>query len=275
MQSAFAYADSTKVLTIADLGKWISDVEVGLSLSQISTLDFGHRRQGSMTNSFAEATGRIADMKVLIEQMMNGGWWNNAALIRAISFGGDLHLCDALSRCLFASGDSGWGTVVYAAQVRNLYKQPTYAYELVQEILDTSCNPAALAVAAASLGDMAHLHPKSDELYKSAAEIALVLIGMEASKYSGNVGRRAFRNMGWKELSNMADTLASLSLGILKPPASFEGDEATYRQVYASHICVRAGRRDLAELQLRKHWLPGEFFQSYRERADAFEGAPK
>ena len=47
---------------------------------------------------------------------------------------------------------------------------------------------------------------------------------------------------------------------------------ASYFSHQATLILVEAGRRDLAELQLRKQWVPADWARAVRTHADATTG---
>lgn len=260
LMGAAAHADTVEVFTIADLIAYLDAMEDGLALMQMATMDFGTRRAGVLESPAAKARSKIDETRHLVEQLVIPGGATPWLLIRNLSFFGDLHLSAAVSRALLAAGDGGNSEAVRAAHIRRLHQHPELAVEIVDELLASTLHPWALNVKAGSLGDLLK--------FEAAAEVALLSIATCPNDYSGNVGRRAFRNNGRPDLSLKSDQLARrYAVGVA--PAEFAGTHTDYINVMAADILQSAGRRDLAELPMSKQRSTAEWARVAREAIDA------
>lgn len=260
LMGAAAHADTVEVCTIGDLMAYLDAMDDGLALMQMATMDFGMRRAGVLESPSAKARSKIDETRLLVEHLVIPGAATPWLLIRNLSFFGDLYLSAALSRALLAAGDGGNSEVVRAAHIRRLHQHPEMAVEIVDHLLASTLHPWALNVKAGSLGDLLK--------FEAAADVALLSIAVCPNDYSGNVGRRAFRNNGRQDLSLKSDQLArQYAAGVT--PAEFAGTHTDYINVMAADILLAAGRRDLAELPMSKQRSTAEWARVAREAIDA------
>jgi hypothetical protein len=260
LMGAAAHADHVEVRCVADLLLFLDAMCDGLALMQMASMDFGARRPGVLDSPAADARERISETRRSVELLVSAGEALPWVVVRNLSFFGDLRLSAAVSRALMAAGDGGDAEVVRAAHIRRLHQHPEMAVEIIDELLSTTMNPKALNVKAGALGDLCQ--------FAAAAEVALVSIAVCPNDYSGNVGRRAFRNIGRSDLSAKSDSLARLYAG--DPiPTSFPGTRAMYISLVAADVLNCAGRRDLAEFQMSRQRSDAEWAQRAREAIDA------
>ena len=260
LMGAAAHADTVDVSSVGDLLAFLDAMDDGLALMQMATMDFGARRAGVLESPAAKARARVHETRTLVENLVLPGAAAPWALIRNLSFFGDLHLSAAVSRTLLVAGDGGNAEVVRAAHIRRLHQHPEMAVEIVDDLLATTLHPWALNVKAGSLGDLLQ--------FESASEVALLSIAVCPNDYSGNVGRRAFRNIGRPDLSMKSDQLAQwFARGVA--PAGFAWSHADFINVAAADILQCAGRRDLAELPMSKQRSTERWARVAREAIDA------
>lgn len=260
LMGAAAHADQVEVRSVADLLVYLDAMADGLALMQMATMDFGTRREGVLDSPAAKARTKIDQTRLQVESLVVPGAATPWLLIRNLSFFGDLHLSAAMSRALLAAGDGGNSEVVRAAQIRHLHQHPEIAVQIVDELLDKTLHPWALNTKAGSLGDLLQ--------FEAASQVALLSIAVCPNDYSGNVGRRAFRNIGRLDLSVKSDRLAQ-QFSIGHRPEGFAGTHADYINVMAADILQCAGRRDLAELPMAKQRSTAEWARVAREAIDA------
>jgi|GEM_PF-2203762 len=260
LMGAAAHADTVEVRTVADLIPYLDAMIDGLALMQMATMDFGTRRPGVLESPAAKARARIDETRQLVEGLVIPGAATPWLLIRNLSFFGDLFLSAAVSRTLLVAGDGGNSEVVRAAHIRRLHQHPEMAVQIVDELLASTLHPWALNVKAGSLGDLMQFEP--------ASEVALLSIAVCPNEYSGNVGRRAFRNVGRSDLSTKSDKLARYFAGGVAP-AGFAGTHADFVNVVAADLLQHAGRRDLAELPMSKQRSTATWARVAREAIDA------
>lgn len=260
LMGAAAHADTVEVRTVADLVPYLDAMTDGLALMQMATMDFGTRRPGVLESPAAKARARIDETRQLVEGLVVPGAATPWLLIRNLSFFGDLFLSAAVSRTLLAAGDGGNSEVVRAAHIRRLHQHPEMAVQIVDELLASTLHPWALNVKAGSLGDLMQFEP--------ASEVALLSIAVCPNEYSGNVGRRAFRNVGRPDLSTKSDELARFFAGGVTP-AGFAGTHADFVNVMAADLLQLAGRRDLAEMPMSKQRSTAVWARVAREAIDA------
>lgn len=260
LMGAAAHADTVEVFTVGDLMAYLDAMNDGLALMQMATMDFGARPTGVLESPATRAQSKIEDTRNLVERLVIPGVATPWLLIRNLSFFGDLHLSAAVSRALLVAGDGGNSEVVRAAHIRRLHQHPEMAVEIVDELLASTLHPWALNVKAGSLGDLLH--------FEAAADVALLSIAICPNDYSGNVGRRAFRNNGRQDLSLKSDQLAQQYVAGVAP-AEFAGTHTDYINIMAADLLHAAGRRDLAELPMSKQRSTAEWARIAREAIDA------
>jgi hypothetical protein len=270
VQGALANADATLVHSVADLVAWGQKVKEGVVLMRITTQTFGARGESALEKSFKAAEVRIARIIDQITRCVAAEAWHPWVLLKDISYGGELRLAEAIANALFSSGDNAWGKVVYAKSLKSTHSHEELALEVVDEVLSESCNPGALAMKASLHGRRGEGPAGSAFDFKIAAEAALLRVAILPDKYAGAVGRRAMRNIGRADLSKLCNSLEKWALDGNKPP-DFPGTPAQYRSALASRILVEAGRRDLAELQLRHQWFAEDWARLERQVADSSE----
>jgi len=241
LMGAAAHADLVDVETVADLTPFLDAVSDGLVLVQLATMDFGARRPGTLNHPASAARGRITETAKAVERLCDTGRAEPWTLVRNLSYFGDLHLSGAVSRALLAAGDTGHAEVVRAAHIRRIHHHPEVTVEIADSVLANTLHPWALNTKAASLGDLGQ--------FEAAADLALVSIAVRPNEYSGNVGRRAFRNIGRQDLSALADRIAVLD-AFRTPLAQSNGEHPARLRLLAAELLGAAGRRDLAELPL-------------------------
>lgn len=268
VQYAMAHADASVVKTVADLAHWASEVADGLTFARLETQQFGARGETGLEKSLQNAAERIERVTDQVSRCIAGDAWHPWVLIKEISFGGELRLAEAIANALFTTGDNSWGRIVYAKSLKSTHMREDVALEIVDDVLADSCNPAALAMKASMHGNRANLSKDPALEYRIAGQAALLLVAVDPSKYAGSVGRRAMRNLGRHDLSTMCDELETRA-NLRTKPREFAGSPHEYRSVLASRILVAAGRRDLAELQLRNQWKPDDWARATRIDADA------
>jgi hypothetical protein len=257
---AAAHADQVEVRCVGDLLLFLDAMLDGLAVMQMATMDFGARRPGALESPAAAARKRIEETRGAVDQLVVPGQAMPWVAVRNLSFFGDLFLSAALSRALHVAGDGGNAEVVRAAHMRRLHLHPEHAVEIIDELLASTLHPWALNCKAAALGDLCE--------FDSAAEVALLSIAVCPNDYSGNVGRRAFRNIGRKDLAEKADHLAiQYSQGVVPP--GFVGTHQQVIGVLAADLLHSAGRRDLAELQMQTLRSNEPWARVAREAIDA------
>lgn len=266
LQLAAANTENVTVTTVADLTSWVAAVREGLTLARIEAMDFGSRREGSLDNGFGRATDRLDRIQQNVELAVAGHLWNSAELIRDISFCGDLHLCDAIAGALFDGGDNSWGHVVRAAHIRRLHNQPTVALELLEEVLSVSCNPGALASKSGALCDIGQRSVDGTPYFEAAMEATLLRLAVDPSIYGARTGARSFKLGGRRDLQEHCIAMwRQFDSGTA--PEGFASMGEFFSQ-QATLILAKAGRRDLAELQLRKQWTTADWARTTRALAD-------
>lgn len=241
VMGAAAHADQVAIGTVADLATFLDAMSDGLVLMQLATMDFGARRPGALDNPVSAARTRIAETVRVVERLCDTGRAEPWTLVRNLSYFGDLLLSGAVSRALLIAGDTGHAEIVRAAHIRRIHHHPEMTVEIADSVLANTLHPWALNTKAASLGDLGQ--------FRAAADLALVSIAVHPNEYSGNVGRRAFRNIARLDLSELADRIAIVDASRTKP-SGFDGDRFAYLRLLAAELLNVAGRRDLAELPL-------------------------
>ncbi|MEY2959718.1 MAG: hypothetical protein RLZZ01_2286 [Actinomycetota bacterium] len=247
LMGAAAHTDLVDVTTVADLATYCDAMSDGLVLVQMATMDFGARKPGTLESPAAQARDRIATARSAIDQLCTPGRATPWEVVRSFSFFGDLHLSSAVANALLATGDDGNGEIVRAAHIRRIHHHPEMTVEIADRILAEHLHPWALNTKAASLGDLGK--------FEAAAELALVSLAVRPNEYSGNVGRRAFRNIGRDDLSGMADRISVADVNRTVPenfPDRSTARHTNYLRVLAADLLTTAGRRDLAELPIGK-----------------------
>lgn len=272
MQYAMAHADASVVSCVADLSQWVADLAVGLTFARLETQQFGARGETDLEKSLCKAAERIERITDQVSRCVAGEAWHPWALVKDISFGGELRLADAIAKALFDSGDNSWGKIVYAKSLKSTHLREDVALEIVDSVLENSCNPGALAMKASLHGNRADCAKDPTLDRQIAGQAALLLVAVDPSKYAGSVGRRAMRNLGRLDLSKMCDELEKRA-NLRTKPVDFGGSPNEYLSVLASRILVGAGRRDLAELQLKKQWKPDDWARATRIEADSVKPA--
>jgi len=260
LMGAAAHADTVEVSSVADLLAYLDAMDDGLALMQMASMDFGTREAGVLESPAAKARARIDETRHLVESLVIQGAAKPWLLIRNLSFFGDLFLSAAVARALLVAGDNGNAEVVRAAHIRRLHQHPELAVEIVDDLLTSTLHPWALNVKAGSLGDLMMFEP--------AAELALLSIAVCPNEYSGNVGRRAFRNIGRPDLSEKSDQLARQH-ATGTTPDGFAGTHNDYINLMAADILQAAGRRDLAELPMSRQRSAATWARIGRHAIDA------
>jgi len=270
LQLAAANTDTVTITSVVDLAKWVESLRQGLTLARIEAMDFGHRKEGTLDNGFGRAADRLNRIQQNVELAIEGNLFNSAELIRDISFCGDLYLCDAIAGALFNGGDNSWGHVVRAAHIRRLHDQPTVALELLEDVLSTSCNPGALASKSGSLCDIGQRSVDGTPYFEAAMEATLLRLAVDPSIHGARTGARSFKLGGRPDLQAHCLTMwRQFDFGVA--PESFASMSEFFSQ-QATMILVKADRRDLAELQLRKQWTTADWARATRVHADATTG---
>lgn len=270
MQLAISHADGLSMTTVGDLTAWVARVREGLVLARIEAMDFGGRRSGSLDTGFGRAEARVARIESNIARAVEGRLWSTADLIRDISFAGDLHLCDALTNAFFMEGDNAWGKITMAAHLRRLHRQPTTAVGLLDDVLSTTCNPAALNSKSGALCDIGVRSADSRPYFVAAMQATLISLATQPNIFAARTGARSFKLGGRRDLQEpcLAMWNAFDSGNIPEGFVSLEN----YFSHQATNVLVAANRRDLAELQLRRQWTPNMWAEATRVRADATIG---
>jgi hypothetical protein len=270
LQLAAANADNVRISSVADLPRWVVAVREGLTLARIEAMDFGQRRKGSLDNGFGRAAERLDRISAQVDLAVAGQLWNASELIKDLSFSGELHLCDALAGALFDSGDHAWGRVVRAAHIRNLHSQPTVALELLEEVLSTSCNPGALASKSGSLCDIGQRSVDGTPYFQAAMEATLLRLAVDPGIHAARTGARSFKLGGRPDLQKYClEMWTQFDSGTT--PEGF-ASMGSYFSHQSTMILVAAGRRDLAELQMRRQWVPTDWARAVRTHADTATG---
>lgn len=259
LTGAAAHADHVEVRTVNDLMAYVDAMEDGLTLMQMSAVDFGSRGVGVLESPVTAARRRIAETREAIMELVQPGRARPWVVVRNLSFFGDLFVSAALARSLIIAGDNGNAEVVRAAHIRRLHQHPEMAVQIVDELLDTTMHPWALNTKAGALGDLCQ--------FTAAAEVALLSIAVCPNDYSGNVGRRAFRNIGRMDLSAKSNELA-IHFAHGRIPRSFGGTHRDYISLLAADILHSADRRDLAELQMQRQRSTADWARVAREAID-------
>jgi hypothetical protein len=260
LAGAAAHADQVEVRCLSDLVVFLDEMLDGLTLMQMATMDFGARRPGVLESPAAAARERIAETRQAVQELVVPGAAQPWLVVRNLSFFGDMFLSAAVSRALLDAGDNGNAEVVRAAHTRHLHGHPEMSLEIVDQILGTSLHPWALNCKVGSLGDLYQ--------FKAAAEVALVSIAICPNRYSGNAGRRAFRNIGRTDLSSLADRIATYDSHPKMPPG-FVGTHRQVLSILAADLLHEAGRRDLAELPMQTQRSTEPWARAAREAIDA------
>jgi len=272
LQLALAHGQLHPQMALSDLPTWVKEIRDGLTLARIEVCEFGSRREGSLSTAFTNAEVRIDQIEDQIQRLVNNEFPFEAwVLIRELSFGGEFRLCEALAQALYLTGDTGWGGAIYASTIKNIHGRSDIALKIADDVLKQNLNVGALATKASSLGNLGDASPDIEvqqTYYSEAAEVALLLLAREVNRYrfSGNVGIRAFRNIGRNDLSAVCRAISYCEISKVVPEY-FNGTVADWCSVLAARCLSRAGRRDLAELQLTK--MPRvEWANHERETAD-------
>lgn len=265
LQLALSRAERIQIAKIGDLRQWCEAMKEGIVLAKLESYDFGSREPESLEKSFRAATERIKTLEEVIGRNVAqlGDW---ASVIKILSFCGDLFLGDAISACLFSSGDQGWGQVVFAAHLRHLHKSPEQAVKLSSDVLALRNNPGAMTNLAASHGDLGKRTGDSKH-FRTAREIALVAIAFAQNIYAFRTGARAFKNSNDHALKDLCrEAWRQHDLGVAPKPF---GSWKKYDAHMSSKVLTAAGRRDLAEVPLRNLWVPELWARDVRQLADA------
>ena len=270
LQLAVANAEGVIVNTVGDLPSWAERVREGLMLARIEAMDFGSRRTGSLDNGFARAEKRLARIEKNIALAVSGELWKTADLVRDLSFAGDLHLCDALTGAFFAGGDGAWGKITMAAHLRRLHDQPTTALEILDGVLDSTCNPAALNSKSGSLCDIGRRSTDGTPYFAAAMEATLISLAVQPNIYAARTGARSFGLGGRPDLQLPCREMWHAFDTDTAPEGFANMDQ--YFSHQAARILVAADRRDLAEMQLRRQWTPQAWAQATRVHADTTAG---
>lgn len=258
LQLALARGSRTDVRKFDDLRHWCDAVRDGLVLAKIESLEFGFRDSKSLEKSFVAAGKRLDALESRLQRKLAvfGDW---AAVIRDISFVGDIFVCDAICKAMFAEGDGGWAHAVYAAHLRHLHKKPLEAIAVSGGILKVAPNRGALTNLAASYVDV--------EQFANAREVALVAIAFHPSIYVFRTGARAFKYSGDFALQAIClDVWRHFDRNAF-PPVFRALDR--YHSHRAVELLSIAGRRDLVEVALRGLWIPDLWAKQDREHADS------
>lgn len=270
LQLAVSHTDGLAVTTVGDLTAWVARVREGLMLARIESMDFGRRRAGSLDNGFARAEARLDRIAANVALAVNGQLWKTADLIRDISFAGDLHLCDALTRAFFEGGDKAWAKITMAAHVRHRHQQPGAALEILDETLSTTCNPAALNSKSGSLCDLGSRSVDGQPYFTAAMEATLISLAVAPNIYAARTGSRSFKLGGRPDLQDHClEMWGAYNSGTV--PEGF-GNLESFFSHKATMVLVAANRRDLAELQLRHQWTPQMWAEATRVHADTTAG---
>lgn len=270
LQLAVGNTEGLSIKGVADLPLWVARMKEGLTLARIEALDFGARRTGSLDKGFARASDRIRRLEENIHLAVNGQLWNTSQLIRDVSFAGELHLCDALATALFSTGDMAWGRITQAAHYRHLHSQPTVALEILEEVMTEICNPAALNSKSGSLCDIGCRSADATPYFAAAMEATLLSLATKPNIYAARTGARSFKLGGRRDLQERCIAMWTAHTN-QKAPAGFPNLDAFFSH-QATEILVAADRRDLAELQLRKIWIPEDWANATRVHADTVSG---
>jgi hypothetical protein len=175
-------------------------------------------------------------------------------------------LGDAVSTCLFSSGDQGWGQVVFAAHLRHLHRSPEQAAKLSSDVLALVNNPGAMTNLAASHGDLGE-RAGDPKHFQTAREIALAAIAFAQNIYAFRTGARAFKNSNDHALKDLCrKAWKQHDLGFVPEPF---GSWKKYDAQMSLKVLIAAGRRDLAEVPLRNLWVPALWARDARQLADA------
>jgi hypothetical protein len=248
LMGAAAHADMVDVASIGDLTAYCDAMNDGLVLMQMATMDFGSRKAGVLTSPASEARARITSAREEAVRLCLPGRARPWEVVRSLSFFGDLHLSRAVASALLDSGDGGNAEIVRAAHIRRVHHHPEMTIELADQVLGRNLHPWALNTKAGSLGDLGQ--------FAAAAELALVSLAVLPNEYSGNVGRRAFRNIGRPDLAERSDRIAAADAARFVPddfpdpsPVALQR-RRNYLRVLAADLLNTAGRRDLAELPI-------------------------
>lgn len=257
---AAAHADQVEVRCVGDLLAFLDAMLDGLALMQMAAMDFGARRPGVLDSPAAAARERIEETRRAVEFLVVPGQAMPWVVVRNLSFFGELFLSAAVSKALLVAGDGGNAEVVRAAHMRRLHLHPEKAVEILDELLASTLHPWALNSKAGALGDLC--------AFDAAAEVALLSIAVRPDDYSGNVGRRAFRNIGRNDLAEKSNNIAYwYPRGVV--PSGFVGTPQQVIGVLAADLLHCAGRRDLAELQMQTLRSPEPWARVAREAIDA------